>query len=159
MKKATHYFFALAALLLIAPAALLAQTIAPTQTQSGGGFNTSTLQSLFTSLIAFINTILVPLVFALAFFLFLFGVFRYFFSSGAKADEGRTEGKKFIMWGVIALAVMISVWGLVNILVRTFGFQNETTPCLPTFSGKCNKNPSSSSNEPQIPGTGLDGIY
>lgn len=121
--------------------------------------DSNTLTSLLSDFIGFINTILVPLVFALAFILFLFGVFKYFFASGAKADEGRQEGKKFITWGIIALAVMISVWGLVNILVRTFGFEDESRPCLPTFSGDPNCPGQSSSNNPQIPGTGLDGIY
>jgi len=101
--------------------------------------DTSTLGTLFGDFIGLINNVLVPLVFALAFILFLFGVFKYFFANGEKADEGRKQGRAFILWAVIAFAVMVSVWGLVNILVRTFGFEDETRPCLPTFSGDCNR--------------------
>jgi len=88
--------------------------------------------------ITLINSSLVPLIFALAFLVFLFGVFKYFFSVGANAEENRQKGKQFIFWAVIAFAVMISVWGLVSILVRTVpGLQDQTRPCLPTFSGPC----------------------
>ena len=107
--------------------------------------NTSnTVDGILNWFITIINGTLVPLIFALAFLLFLFGVFKYFFGSGAKAEENRQEGKKFILWGIIAFAVMISIWGLVNVLVNTFGFQNESRPCLPTFSGPCDRSSGSS---------------
>lgn len=92
----------------------------------------------------FINNTLVYLIFALAFLLFLWGVFKYFFGSGANAEENRREGGKFILWSIIAFAVMISVWGLVNVLVNTFGFDNSPRPDLPCFEGTdCNTAPGS----------------
>src|SRR3989338_7083179 len=54
--------------------------------------------------ISLINSSLVPLIFALAFLLFLFGVFKYFFSLGSDAEESRQKGKQFILWAVIAFA-------------------------------------------------------
>jgi hypothetical protein len=36
-------------------------------------------------------------------------------------EEKREEGKQTIYYGIIGLFVMISVWGLVNILSATFG--------------------------------------
>ena len=118
------------------------------------------LVELLVNVITFINAILVPLVFALAFIAFLFGVFRYFFATGADAGEKRLEGRKFIMWGIVALAVMFAIWGLVNILLRSFGLENSARPCLPTFSGPCNNgtpgtsNSTSNTNTPL--GTSLD---
>lgn len=112
------------------------------------------LVELLVDVITFINVILVPLVFALALIAFLFGVFRYFFATGADAAEKRLDGRKFIMWGIVALAVMFAIWGLVNILLRTFGLENSARPCLPTFSGRCNNgmpggsNPRNSSSDP-----------
>ncbi|HEY4489491.1 MAG TPA: hypothetical protein VJA87_03365 [Candidatus Paceibacterota bacterium] len=103
--------------------------------------------------ISLINSSLVPLIFALAFLLFLFGVFKYFFSLGSDAEESRQKGKQFILWAVIAFAVMISVWGLVNILIRTVpGLENQTRPPLPCFSGNdCDSEPNR--------GDGLPAIY
>lgn len=90
----------------------------------------------------FINDTLVYVIFALAFLFFLFGVFKYFFGSGKNAEENRREGGKFILWSIIAFAVMISVWGLVNLLVNTFGFNNQARPDLPCFEGNdCNRAP------------------
>ena len=113
----------------------------------------STLTGLFTWFITLINTVLVPLIFALAFLLFLFGVFKYFFSSGAKAEENRKQGKQFIFWGVIAFAVMVSLWGIVNVLANTIpGLNNQARPCLPTFGNpNC---PSGTSNTGNLNGPG-----
>lgn len=36
-------------------------------------------------------------------------------------EEKREEGKKTVYYGIIALFVMMSIWGFVNILNRTFG--------------------------------------
>ncbi len=40
------------------------------------------------------------------------------------SEEKRDEGKKTLMYGVIGLAVMVSVWGLVNIVISTLGIGN-----------------------------------
>lgn len=55
------------------------------------------------------------IIYALAFLLFLFGAFRYFFAQ--QSDEKRSEGKKFMLWGIIGIVVMFIVWGLVAILL------------------------------------------
>lgn len=90
-----------------------------------------TLQEFFPWIIAFIDTYLVPLIFTLAFIVFLWGVFQYFIAGGAD-EEKREKGKKFVAYGLVGFFVMISVWGLVNLLVSTFGF-NKATPSLPRF--------------------------
>lgn len=132
----------------------------------------STIDGIFSWFITFLNEVLVPLIFALAFLLFLFGVFKYFFSSGAKAEDNRKEGRKFVMWGVIAFAIMISLWGIVNVLVRTFNFDNQARPCLPTFgnpncengsrsggSGPTNLLPDGFVDEPRDTQSNLPGVY
>jgi hypothetical protein len=61
-----------------------------------------------------VNGAVMPLLYALAFFFFLFGVARLFFSD---SDEKRTEGRKFAIWGIIALAVMFGIWGIIRVLL------------------------------------------
>lgn len=92
------------------------------------------LTKIATDLVNFINTVAVPLIFAVAFIVFLFGVFRYFIVGGANPEK-RKEGTQLIVYALIGFAVMICVWGLVNLLVGTLGFTNNTRPALPTFSG------------------------
>ena len=44
------------------------------------------------------------------------------FTAVADDEEAiRSQGKQFMIWGVVSLAVMISVWGLVHVLSDTFG--------------------------------------
>jgi hypothetical protein len=57
------------------------------------------------------------IIYALAFMFFLFGMFKYFFSSGANAEKNRSEGKQFMLWGFIGMVVLFGVWGIVKILL------------------------------------------
>lgn len=51
------------------------------------------------------------------------------------SEEKRENGKQIIYHGIIGLFVMISVWGLVNILANTFTFENNSQPQnLPRFN-------------------------
>ena len=88
-------------------------------------------------LISIINRALIPLIFAVAFLLFLWGVLQFFFLNGEN-EEKRKEGRKFIIAGIIGFFIMMSIWGIVNILLGTFGFQYQSRPPLPSFSGAAN---------------------
>lgn len=77
-----------------------------------------------------INGILVPVLFAVAFIVFLYGVARtYIFSVGD--EEAVKTGHKLILWGLIGFVVMISLWGLVNVVANTFGLAGAFAPPLP----------------------------
>lgn len=79
-----------------------------------------------------INNVFVPALFAIAFIIFLYGVARaYVFSQGEPVEVAK--GHKLILWGIIAFAVMLSVWGLVNIFVTTLNFTSTTVPRVPTI--------------------------
>lgn len=79
------------------------------------------------TILGIINGVLVPVLFAVSFIVFLYGVAKaYIFSNG---DEGAVEtGHKIILWGLIGFAAMISVWGLVNVAVNTFGLGGFVAP-------------------------------
>lgn len=91
-----------------------------------------TLTTIINGIITFINGSLVPLVFAVAFIFFLWGVFRYFIA-GAANEEKRKEGRQMVMYSVIGFAIMIVLWGLVNLIVKTLDVGNNNMPTLPTF--------------------------
>mgnify|MGYP001575996230 CR=1 FL=1 len=48
----------------------------------------------------------------------------------AKGDnpEERKKGKTMMLWGIIGIAVIASVWGVVEILINFFGVGNVPTP-------------------------------
>lgn len=78
-----------------------------------------------------INSVLVPVIFALAFVVFLYGIARaYIFSRGE--PEEVSKGHQLILWGVIGFVVMVSLWGLVNVVANTFGLTGRVAPMLPT---------------------------
>lgn len=63
----------------------------------------------------------VPLIFALAVAMFVWGVVQYVISAGN--EEQKEKGRQYMLWGIIALAVMVSVWGIVRIVGGTFGIE------------------------------------
>lgn len=97
-----------------------------------GEIGGTTIPEYLQSFIGFINFVLVPLLFAVAFIVFIYGIFNYFIAGGAN-EEKRDQGKQLAIWGIIGFFVMVSVWGLVNVLIGTFGLDSRTPPELPTF--------------------------
>ncbi len=71
---------------------------------------------------------IIPFLFALATVAFIWGVIQYYLNPDN--EEKRKKGKSFIIGGLIALFVMLSVWGIVKILTTTFGL-TSTIPQLP----------------------------
>lgn len=96
-------------------------------------------QNIGTGIISLINNVFVPLVFAAAFLVFIFGVFQYFIQGGAD-EEKRESGKSLMLWGIIGFFVMVSVWGLVNILRGTFRLENNV-PSVGDVTPSVNVNP------------------
>ncbi len=73
---------------------------------------------------------LVALFIGLALLYFLWGIVTYI--RNLDNDTKRSEGRTMMIWGIIALFVMVSVWGLVGILTGTFQFDTSEPP-IPTF--------------------------
>lgn len=81
-----------------------------------------------------IMKLLIPMAFALAIIYFFYGVAKYIGKAGdPKAQE---EGKNIMIYGVIGIAVMASVYGIVAYLQSTLGLgTNPTTIPVPTVPG------------------------
>ena len=67
--------------------------------------------------ISIIN-LLIPVLVTLALILFFVGLIRYLAKSGD--EKGKQRDKEVILWGLIALFIIFSVWGILGILKRTF---------------------------------------
>jgi len=81
------------------------------------------ISSVIVRLNGIIN-LFIPFLIGLAVFLIIYGIFGYI--SKAADEEKRKEAKDFIMWGIIAVFIMISIWGLINILVKSFKTDTST---------------------------------
>jgi hypothetical protein len=93
----------------------------------------TTVGDIFITIIGYINHVFVPLLFAVAFIVFLYGVFKYFILGGDEAENHKT-GATYVMYGIIGFAIMVSVWGLVNIAVNIFGLDLVGPPSYPTLT-------------------------
>lgn len=113
MKKFAHYIapFALAA----APALVFAQVT----TRDEGLFGV--LQDLDNLLTAAISLLIV-----LASLLFVWGLISYLMA-GPDEDKSK-EARKYMLWGIVSLAVIIAMWGLANLLLETFGVDPTDIP-------------------------------
>jgi hypothetical protein len=65
-----------------------------------------------------INKLIIPLAVSIEILFFVIGVIRYL--ANAENEKERTEGNKFMVWGIVALLVTFCFWGLVGILSNTF---------------------------------------
>lgn len=66
------------------------------------------------------NVILVPIVsllFAVAFLVFVWGVFEYLIRQND--PDARATGGQHILWGVIGMTIMVSAWGIINFIIKS----------------------------------------
>lgn len=102
---------------------------------SGAGFGglgcgVGTVCTIASQILFLINGVLVPLLFAVAFIVFLWGVAdSYILSRGS--EEKIEHGHRLILWGILGFVIMISLWGLVNVVSNTFGLAGAPQPGLP----------------------------
>ena len=118
----------------LTPVVVLAQAVG--LSTSGASSNTciydqanGTLFGLLCRIGQFLNAI-VPVLVALGVVYFVYGVITYVI---AKEEEAKKAGRNRIIYGIIGLAVIIGVWGLVNLLRRTLDLNNQTNIQLPTL--------------------------
>lgn len=62
---------------------------------------------------------IIPILVTLALIAFFWGVAKYVIQ-GAHDEKSLEQGKQIMLWGIIGLFVMVSVWGLVAIVQNTF---------------------------------------
>ena len=98
------------------------------------GLATNGSGNTITMLLCTIGNILnsvIPILIVLGVVYFVWGVIQYVIGGDA---ESKAAGRSTMIYGIIGLAVIIAMWGLVNILITSFGLNTNTvitTPGLP----------------------------
>jgi len=75
---------------------------------------------------------LIPLAVSVALLYFIWGIALFIRNAGD--STAREEGKQHMMWGIVGLFVIISVWGLVLFLNATLDIQNESELVPPSVN-------------------------
>lgn len=71
----------------------------------------------------FILNPIITLGFVIATIVFFYGIVQFIWS--AEDDAKRKQGKDAMVWGIIGLVVMFSVYGIIHFVLATFGLQGE----------------------------------
>lgn len=72
---------------------------------------------------------IIPFLGAVAFLVFVWGVARFIKSAGSEKEI--KESKNLLIWGVIGLFVLVTVWGIMAFLQSEFGFSGGENPFIP----------------------------
>lgn len=97
------------------------------------GINVFYLTTYRDDILGIINGIVVPVLLAIAFLYFLWGVYKYFFL-GADEPGEREKGRMFVIWAVLGFVAIFSIWGLVAIATNTLNLQSGgPAPKYPTL--------------------------
>ena len=104
------------ATLAFAPAFAFAQTL-------------GNISTLVTSLGNIVRLAL-PIVVAIALLAFFWGLVKFIFAQGN--EEAKADAKKIMLWGLIALFVMVAVWGLVRFIGTALGITPGGSIEIPT---------------------------
>src|SRR3989338_5053647 len=114
----------------LAPVMVLAQQTPPSFARCSSA-QTGTLYSMLCVIVNVLNAV-VPILIALGVVYFVWGVVTYVISNDEEAKE---KGRNRIIFGIIGLAIIIGLWGLVNILGRTFGIGSTQNTNVIMFPG------------------------
>lgn len=107
---------------------MVASANTPTNSTGPTAFDT-----LLFNINKFIINPAIATLFLIAFIIFLYGLVE--FLAKANDKDGRAVGKQHMLWGVIGFVIMLGVFGIINLLLRTFNIEGPViTPQQQKFN-------------------------
>ena len=100
----------------------------------GAPGNLTGVATFLRNIVSFMNGVLVPAIFALAFLMFIWGMFKFFILGGHDTEK-QEEGKSLMLYAIIGFVVMISIWGIVNLIANGFGLSDPRPQNIPSGPG------------------------
>jgi Mn2+/Fe2+ NRAMP family transporter len=98
--------------------------------------------TIFQKINSQILTPFIFLLFAIALFYFVWGMVRFIWSMSRGDMEGKGKGQRHMIWGIIGLSIMASVFGILNFIFGTVtgdgtatGITGQTIPTPPEVNG------------------------
>lgn len=86
--------------------------------------NSFNINALLNKVNQFILNPIIALLFIVALITFFWGLVQFIANAGS--EQGRETGRRNMMWGIIGMFIMIAVYGIIKILLQTFGIAEPT---------------------------------
>ncbi len=113
------------------PLSLFAPVLALAATPGNFGEASSFIGKTLT----FLNTVVVPAIFAIALLVFIWGMFNTFILGGS--DEGKQEkGKQLMVYAIAGFILMVSILGIVNLISSSLGFTGANLEAIPNLPSR-----------------------
>jgi len=77
--------------------------------------------------------LLIPIVVGIALLAFFWGLARYIFSAGD--EDAKAQGRRIMIGGIIALFVIVSIWGIIGFIGEALGTNDNDTIAVPAVPG------------------------
>ena len=97
--------------------------VLPSISKAQFSLNNSNFRGIVVAILDITNK-LIPIMIATALIVFFWGLSRFILNSGS--PEERKNGQNYMLWGIIALFVLLSVRGIIAFFSGEFGFPNST---------------------------------
>ena len=82
---------------------------------------------------------------------FMFGIAQFIWGMREGVEKNITNGKQFMIWGIIALFVMFSVYGIINLIRDTLCPECSNTIIVPNVRYQGGGSPGSNTGGPSNP--------
>jgi len=63
---------------------------------------------------------MIPFLGVVAFFVFILGIIKFIKAAGSEKDI--KDSKNLIIWGIVGLFILVTIWGIIAFLGGEFGF-------------------------------------
>ncbi|MBI5457368.1 hypothetical protein HY971_01440 [Candidatus Kaiserbacteria bacterium] len=80
---------------------------------------TNAATNIMDRFVTYIINPVILVVFAAGFFLFVYGLVEFLWNLNEGGEN--EEGKQHMLWGIIGMLIMVSVYGILDLLDNTFG--------------------------------------
>lgn len=85
------------------------------------------VQSFLENFLLFLNNSVIPFLIGVAFLFFTYNAIRFFVLEGS-SEEGRGKAKTLAIYGVAAFVLIITFWGIINLLTSSIGLDDCDAP-------------------------------
>lgn len=94
----------------------------------------NTIRGIITCLTKFISQKMIPVAVSFAALTFMWNIVKYLNKTNSEAE--RTNAKNYILWSLLALGVMLTIFGVLNLGTKTLFGSSAFVPQFPTSKSK-----------------------